>query len=130
MSWKGPSTSEVQRINEEQDRMDHNFSKLQRLIESVKSRPKSSGTFAQDSIRCSSMVKSEIYCTDWEKHQKFSQDEFYLLMSMFRDITCGTKDKKKNVWHTLESYLCMQGSLVQDNGHSLVLVLKEVVLYQ
>ena len=46
-------------------------------------------------------------------------------MSMFNDITCGTNDKKKNVWHTLESYLCMQGSFVQDNGHSLVLVLKK-----
>ena len=32
---------------------------------------------------------------------------------------------KKNVWHTLKSYLCMQGCLVQDNGHSLVPVLKK-----
>ena len=31
----------------------------------------------------------------------------------------------KNVWHTFESYLCMQGSLVQDNGHSLVPVLRK-----
>ena len=31
----------------------------------------------------------------------------------------------KNVWHTLESYLCMQGGLVQDNGHSLVPVLRK-----
>ena len=30
----------------------------------------------------------------------------------------------KNFWHTLESYFCMQGGLVQDNGHSLVPVLK------
>ena len=30
-----------------------------------------------------------------------------------------------NVWHTLESYLCMQGGLVQDNGHSLVQVLRK-----
>ena len=29
--WKDPSTSKCQRILEEQDRMDHNFSKLQRL---------------------------------------------------------------------------------------------------
>ena len=34
------------------------------------------------------------------------------------------KKKKKNVWYTLKSYLCMQGSLVQDNGHSLVPVPK------
>ena len=32
------------------------------------------------------------------------------------------KTMKENVWHTLKSYLCMQGSLVQDNGHSLVQV--------
>ena len=31
VSWKSPSISEVQRILEGQDRMDHNFSKLQRL---------------------------------------------------------------------------------------------------
>ena len=31
---------------------------------------------------------------------------------------------KKNVWHTVKSFLCMQGSLVQENGHSLVLVPK------
>ena len=37
-----------------------------------------------------------------------------LFMSMFNDISCGTKDNE------LKSYLCMQGSLVQDNGHSLV----------
>ena len=34
------------------------------------------------------------------------------------------KTMKKNVWHTLKSYLCMQESLVQDNGHSLVPVPK------
>ena len=31
VSWKDPSTSKCQRILEEQDRMDRNFSKLQRL---------------------------------------------------------------------------------------------------
>ena len=35
------------------------------------------------------------------------------------------KTMNKNVWHTLESYLCMQGGLVQDNGHSLVPVLRK-----
>ena len=34
------------------------------------------------------------------------------------------KTMKKNVWHTRKSYLCMHGSLVQDNGHSLVPVPK------
>ena len=69
----------------------------------------------QDSTRCSSIVKSKIYCTDWEKHQQISQEAFY-------SCRCSTtfaveqKTMNKNVWHTLESYLCMQGSLVQDNG--------------
>ena len=31
----------------------------------------------------------------------------------------------KNVWQTLDSYLCMQGVLVQDNGHPLVLVFEK-----
>ena len=34
------------------------------------------------------------------------------------------KTMKKHVWHTLKSNLCMQESLVQDNGHSLVPVPK------
>ena len=48
-----------------------------------------------------------------------------LFMSLNIDISCGTKDNEKNVWHTLKSYLCMQGSLVLDNGHSLVPVLRK-----
>ena len=53
-----------------------------------------------------------------------SQEEFY-------SCRCSTtflverKTMKKNVWLTLKSYLCMQGSLVQDNGHSLVPVLRK-----
>ena len=42
----------------------------------------------QDSTRCSSMVGST------EKHQKISQEEFYF-MSMFNDISCGTKDNER-----------------------------------
>ena len=29
---------------------------------------------SQDSIRCSSAKKSKVYCTNWEKHQKISQE--------------------------------------------------------
>ena len=35
---------------------------------------------------------------------------------------------KKNVWQMLDSYLCLQEDLEKDNGHSLVLVLRKVVL--
>ena len=44
--------------------------------------------------------------------------------SMFNDTSYGTKTMKKNVWQTLDSYLCMQEDLEKDNGHSLVLVLR------
>ena len=66
---------------------------------------------SQDSIRCSSAKKSKVYCTDWEKHQKNSQDKFYL-------CRCSTtflveqKTMKENAWQMLDSYLCMQRSLV------------------
>ena len=95
----------------------------------MESRRNSSGTSSQDSIRCSSPTKSKVYCTDWEKHQKISQEEFY-------SCRCSTtfpmeqKTMKKNVWQTLESYLYMRGNLVKDNGHSLVWFRKEVVLYE
>ena len=45
-----------------------------------------------------------------------------LLMSMFNDISCGTKDNENNVWQMLDSYLCLQEDLEKDNGHFLILV--------
>ena len=68
--------------------------------------------------------KSKVYCTDWEKHQKISQEESY-------SCRCSTtflveqKTKKKNVWQTLDSFRFLQEDLVKDNGHSLVLVPKK-----
>ena len=47
------------------------------LTESTAIQWNSSGIFSQDSIRCSSMKKSKVYCTDWEKRQKISQEELY-----------------------------------------------------
>ena len=94
------------------------------LTESMESRRNSSGTSSQDSRRCSSAKKTKVYCTDWEKHQKISQEEFY-------SCRCSTtfpleqETMNKNVWQTLDPYLCMQEDLVKDNGHSLILVLKK-----
>ena len=74
--------------------------------------------------RCSSATKSKVHCTDWEKHQKISQEEFYF-------CRCSTtfpveqKTLKKNVWQMLDSYLCMQRILEKDKCHSSVLVLKK-----
>ena len=60
---------------------------------------------SQDSIRYSSAIGSKVYCTDWEKHQKISQEEFY-------SCRCSTtflverETMKKNVWQMPDSYLC------------------------
>ena len=86
--------------------------------------------FSQHSVRCSSVKKSKVDCTDWEKHQKISQEEFYL-------YRCSTtflveqKTMKKNVWLMLDWYLCMQEDLEKDTGHSIGPGSeKKVVLYQ
>ena len=43
-----------------------------------------------------------------------------LFMSMFNDISCGTKDNEQECLAHARVVLCMQGGLVLDNGHSLV----------
>ena len=48
-----------------------------------------------------------------------------LFMSMFNDISCGTKTTQQNVWQTPNSYLCMREDLGKDNGHLLVPVLRK-----
>ena len=46
-------------------------------------------------------------------------------MSMFTDISYGTKDNEENVWQMPISYLCTREDLEKDNGHLLVLVMKK-----
>ena len=66
------------------------------MMLSTESRRNSSGTFSQDSQRCSSVVKSMIYWATWDKHQKLSQEEFYLCRcSMESPVT--EKATKMNV---------------------------------
>ena len=60
------------------------------LTESTASQWNSSGIFSQDSIRCSSVKKSTVYCWDWMRHQR-------ILMSMFNDISCGSRDNEKRM---------------------------------
>ena len=79
---------------------------------------------SQDSIRCSSVKKSKVNCTDWERHQRISQEEFYLCRCS-TTLLAEQKTMKKNVWQMLDSYLCTQEDLEKDNGHSLVLVLRK-----
>ena len=93
------------------------------LTESMVSQWNSSGIFSQDSIRYISATKSKVYWADQEKHQRISQEG---LSSCPCSTTLPVEQEtmKKNVWQTLVSYLCMQGNLVKDNGHLLVLVPK------
>ena len=93
------------------------------MTESMESRLNSSGTSSQDSQRCSSAVKSQIYWATWEKHQKLSQEEFSLCQCS-TTFPVTEKAIKKNVWQMPKSYLCMQGNSVLDSGHLLVQVLK------
>ena len=57
------------------------------------------------------------------RHQRISQEESY-------SFRCSTtflveqKTTKKNVWQTINSYLCTRADLEKDNGHLLVLVLE------
>ena len=39
-------------------------------------------------------------------------------MSMFNDISWGSKDKKKNANQVLSSFLSLRRDFQQDNGHS------------
>ena len=53
------------------------------MMLSTESQPNSSGTFSQDSQRCSSVIKSMIFWALEDKHQKISQDESYLCQSIY-----------------------------------------------
>ena len=95
MSWTDPSKSGIQRSLEEKDRMDQIlFKKQKNLTESMESRRNSSGIFSQDSIRCSSVKKSNVLLyRSGETPENFTGR--ILFMSMFNDISCGTKDHEK-----------------------------------
>ena len=101
----------------------HHLQNTETLTESTVSRWTSSGIFSQDSIRCSSMKKSKVYCWDWMRHQRISQEESYLC----RCSTTSPVDQetmKKNACQMPISFFCIQRDVEKDNGHSLVLVLK------
>ena len=54
------------------------------------------------------------------KHQRISQEESYLCRCSMT-FSVDQKTTKKNAWQMPNSYLCTQGDLEKDNGHSLVL---------
>ena len=106
----------------------HLLKATETMTESMESRRNSSGTFSQDLIRCSSAKKSKVYCTDWEKHQKTFTGRI-LFMSMFNDISCGTKDNKQRCLARARLVSLYARKFLKDNGHSLVLVPKRSACY-
>ena len=63
------------------------------LTESTVSQWNSSGISSQDSIRCSSMKKSKVTVEIDESSENFTGR--IIFMSMFNDISCGSKDNEK-----------------------------------
>ena len=49
---------------------------------------------SQDSIRCSSVKKSKVYCTDWGEIPEIFTGRIPFV-SMFNDIFCGTEDNEE-----------------------------------
>ena len=76
---------------------------------------------SQDSIRCSSVKKSKVYCWDLARHQRISQEGLY---SCWCSTTSPVDQEtmKKNASQMLNSFFSMQRDLEKDNGHFLVLV--------
>ena len=61
----------------------------------MESRLNSSETSSQDSICCSSLVKSKIYWADYEKHQRISQEESYLCVDVQRHFLWITRQWRR-----------------------------------
>ena len=70
--------SPIERCMGAKVRMERIFFKItEPWTELMVSQWNSSGIFSQDSMGCSSVKKSKVYCTDWEKHQEISQQESF-----------------------------------------------------
>ena len=67
--------------------------------------------------------------SDWDKHQKLSQEEFHLCQCSMTSLVTE-KATKMNAWQIPESSKYLQRNLVLDNGHLLVQVLKKVVFWR
>ena len=94
------------------------------LTESTVSQRTSSVIFSKDSIRCSSVKKSNVSCWDWMRHHRFSQEEFFSCRCSTK-FPVDQKTMKKNTCQMPISLLYMQEDFEQDNGHLLVLVLRK-----
>ena len=69
--------------------------------------------FSQDVKRCTSVEKSNVYCSDWTRHQETSQEESYLCRCSMT-FPVGQETMERNVWQTLDSYLCTQEDLEKE----------------
>ena len=102
--WKSPSTSGIQRSLEEKDWMDHNWSKLQRLWRyAINGEPTEFEWNIFPGFTTLQLCgKKMIYWATWDKHQKFSQEEFYLCRCS-TTFPVTVKAMKKNVWQMPKS---------------------------
>ena len=73
------------------------------MLLSMESRLNSSGTSSQDSQRCSSVRKSVIHWATRDKHQKLSQEEFYLSQCSMTSLVTE-KATKMNAWQMPKSW--------------------------
>ena len=81
------------------------------MMFSMERRQNSSGTFSQDSQRCSSVIKSMIYWATWDKHQKLSQEEFNLCQCSMSSLVTE-KTTKMNAWQMPELWKYLREDLV------------------
>ena len=95
VSWKDPSTSKFQRNLEKQDRMNHDFSKLQRLYDGISGEPTE---FEWNIFPGFNTLQLCGKVTDLLSRLGETPQNFIgriLFMSMFNDISCGTKDNER-----------------------------------
>ena len=104
MPRKGSSTSRIQRSLEEQGCRNPIREKATEIMMlTTESRQNSSGTFSQDSQRCSSVIKSMNLLSEQfgTNTSNYHRNNFFL--SMFNDISCDRKDNEDECLRNAES---------------------------
>ena len=94
------------------------------MMLSTESRLNSSGTFSQDSQRCTFVIKSVIFWALWDKHQKLSQEEFSLCQCSMTSPVIRTATKM-NVQRMPTFWRLLREDLVLGNGHLLDQVMRK-----
>ena len=99
------------------------------MMLSMESRRNSSGTFSQDSQRCSSVIKCNDLLSDLGQTPETFTGKILCQCSMTSPVT-ERKATKMNAWQMPESSKYLREDLVLDNGHLLVHVLQRSGIVQ